>query len=205
MPADPAPDQQGAAPADAPEFGPGGYLPARAARRARKIVLREEMSLGWPLASLAAGAVVLVAGAVFWLRGGAPDEPFDPAVALAALEVGDAAVVTAGDVELLLVRAPGAVRAFRAPDEPAVWCGASDRLESRAGTVWQLDGRRVGGAGASLTPVPVEVHEEVVYAAPDAARRPVPPADRGEAPACADPARSGPSRSEWSAGTYTVS
>ncbi|HUG87123.1 MAG TPA: hypothetical protein VMM13_21320, partial [Euzebya sp.] len=45
--------------AQQPEFGPGGYLPARAAQRARKIVLREQMGLHWAVAAVVAGLLIL--------------------------------------------------------------------------------------------------------------------------------------------------
>lgn len=167
-----------------PEFGPRGYLPRRAANRARKIVLREEMSLGWPLAALAAGLVVLAAGVAFWVQGGAPDEPFEPIAAFETVPMGEARVTDASGTDVLLVRVPGALRAFRAPGEPVRWCADTDRLEGDDGAVWQLDGRRVGGDAESLARLPVEVHDATVYAAVGAPRPPVPPAERDERPGC---------------------
>lgn len=169
------------------EFGPSGYLPQRAANRARKIVLRERMALSWPVAALAAGLVVLGAGAVFLLSGGAPDEPFTPVIPFHDLPQGATAVAEADGVDVLAVRAPGAVRAFLAPDQPVTWCADTNHLEGARGAVWQLDGRRVGGTAASLRPLPVELHDGTLYAAPTRAREPEPPADRGEEPGCRQP------------------
>ena len=201
MPPDDAPPESSDSSSE-PDFGPRGYLPQRAAKRARKIVLREEMSLGWPLASLAAGVLVLLAGVAFWFVDRAPADPFEPVVALSALEVGQAPVARVGGADLLLVRPSGTVRAFRAPQASAVWCGESDRIEGEDGSVWQLDGRLVGGPGESLEPVPVEVHDGVVYAAPTAARPPVPASDRGETPVCTD-GDADAWRTAAAGGTYT--
>lgn len=166
------------------EFGPRGYLPRRAADRARKIVLRERMALSWPVAAVIAGLVVLGAGAVFLLGGGTPDEPFQPLIAFHELAQGETTVAEADGAAVLAVRVPGAVRAFLAPDQPVTWCGETDRLEGARGAVWQLDGRRVGGTAASLSPLPATLHDGTVYAAPARARTPEPPADRGEEPGC---------------------
>src|SRR5690606_17036265 len=50
-----------------PDFGPSGYLPPRAARRARKIMLREPLGLQWAVAAVVAGLLVLLAGAGYLL------------------------------------------------------------------------------------------------------------------------------------------
>lgn len=169
---------------DRGEFGPGGYLPQRAADRARKIVLRERMALSWPVAALIAGVVVLGAGAAFLLGGAAPDPPFTPLIAFREVPQGEAVVAEADGVEVLAVRVPGAVRAFLAPEQAVTWCPETNRLEGDRGAVWQLDGRRVGGTAASLRPLPTKLHDGMVYVAPTRARAPEPPADRGEDPAC---------------------
>jgi hypothetical protein len=170
-----------------PEFGPGGYLPQRAADRARKIVLRERMALSWPVAAVVLGLVVLAAGAALLLRGGPPGEPFIPVVEFAELSHGEATVVAAAGHEVLVVRAPGALRAFAAPDQAVRWCAETDRLEGAEGALWRLDGRRVGGEAPSLAPLPVEVHDGVIHAAPTTPRTPPPPADGGEQPRCPPP------------------
>lgn len=186
-PADGDRHQEGADRGEPVDFGPSGYLPRRAADRARKIVLRERMARSWPIAAVLAGLVVLAAGTAFLLRGGPPEEPFIPVTALSDLAEADATVVAADGRNVLLVRAPGALRAFAPPDQPVRWCDPTDRLESRAGAVWRLDGRRVGGEAPSLTPLPSTVHRGVVYAAPRAPLTAPPPAGRDEQPGCPPP------------------
>ncbi|PSO46294.1 MAG: hypothetical protein BRC32_06550 [Actinobacteria bacterium QS_8_72_14] len=150
-------------PRDDAEFGPPGYLPQRAANRARKIVLREPMALGWPIAAVVAGLIVLGAGAVFLLRGGAPQEPFVALTELQRLTDGQAAVMPTEEGDVLVVRADG------------------------RGTVWRLDGRRVSADGASLRPVPTDVHAGVIYAAVSQPAPAPAPADGDAAPACPSP------------------
>lgn len=136
-------------PPGTPEFGPGGYLPERAARRARKIVLRAPLGLQWVVGAVAAGAVVLVAGLVLLGRGdAAPGAPWIPLGAVTALpEVG-----TDPDTGLLVVTVGGRLRAFDAPPGTA-YCPASNRLEHPDGRVWALTGRGYG-ATAGLPTVP---------------------------------------------------
>ena len=50
-----------------PEFGPRGYLPPRASKRARKIVLRAPMSLAWVIAPLVIGVILLIVGWIYFL------------------------------------------------------------------------------------------------------------------------------------------
>ena len=147
------------------EFGPGGYLPPKASKRARKIVLREQMGRGWPLAAVLASVLVAVAGGAYlYVAGRAPAAPFVPAGAITAVPAGGAAVLApaGGGVDVLVVRAGGPVRAFAAPDPVPHWCAASRRLETATGT-WAADGRLVGGEGASLQPLRSTVHDGVVY------------------------------------------
>ena len=132
-----------------PAFGPKGYLPDRAARRARKIVLRAPLGLQWVVASLVAGAVVLIAGVLLLGRGatapGAPWELLGPVRELPATSVDR----TSG---LLIVSVGDRVRAFEAPQGVA-YCATSNRLEHPDGRVWALTGRGYA-ATASLIPVP---------------------------------------------------
>jgi hypothetical protein len=51
-----------------PEFGPRGYLPERAAKRARKIILREPLSLAWVIGAILAGLALVIAGVLFLQR-----------------------------------------------------------------------------------------------------------------------------------------
>lgn len=169
-----------------PDFGPRGYLPPRAAKRARKIVLREQMGLGWPLAAVAAALLVAVVGALFLLRSGPPPAPFVPAGPLDAVALGSAGVVTTGEGRAVLVtRGGGALRAFSAPLTEVRYCASSRQLESPSGAVWTLDGVLVGGDGASLQPLRSTVYDGIVYVVPRN-DDPSPPLGepRGEQPAC---------------------
>lgn len=171
-----------------PEYGPRGYLPERAARRARKIILRERMGLGWPLAALAAAVVLAVAGGSFLLtRTGPPDAPFAPVADLAAVPAGEAVTVTAPDGDVLVVRTATRVQAFLAPGKAVAYCGASGLLEAPDGALWDTGGRLLGGPGDSLAVAPTQVHAGVVYADLGAARAPPAGADSGARPRCAVP------------------
>ena len=169
------------------EYGPGGYLPPRAAHRARKIVLRERMGLGWPLAAIAAALVVTVAGVAFLLsRGGPPSPPFTRAAPLEHIDPRGALLlpVEGANLHVLVVRAGGALQAFIAP-QGSMYCPESGRLEAPArGVVWTLNGRLVGGPGSSLARVPVEVAGGVVYVDPTRVSAAAPADDLGLVPAC---------------------
>jgi len=176
-----------------PDFGPGGYLPGRAAKRARKIVLREQMGLGWPLAAVgAAAALVAVAVAFVALRSGPPGPPFFP-VGLVEELGGDVAVVvrTNEGPPAMLIRAAGSLRAFLWPGEAVRWCDVSRQLESDAGTVWTPEGARVSGdpgaSGGSLAPLPTAVHDGTLYVAPARPEAPLPASPTGAVPTCAVP------------------
>jgi hypothetical protein len=167
-----------------PEFGPGGYLPPKAAKRARKIVLREQMGWGWPLAAVAASLLVAVAGGIFLLTSNRP--PQAPFVALTALNQVDAAgagtASAPGLSTVLVVRAGGVVRTFRMPETDVVWCSESRRLES-GDAAWNPAGAAVFGRRASLTPLRSVVFDGTVYV--DPAPLPAPAsAPGGAAPAC---------------------
>ena len=147
--------------AEQPEFGPSGYLPERASKRARKIVLRAPLGAQWIVASLVAGVIVVVAGV--WLlltAGAAPEEPW---VAVAEVEdIGRALAVP--EREVLLVAGAGRVRAFADAGDVA-FCAESNRLESSDGHVWSLTGRGLG-ATPSLSEHPTTLHERTVYLDP---------------------------------------
>lgn len=171
-----------------PDFGPGGYLPPRAAQRARKIVLRERMGLQWPIAAGVAAVIVALGGVLFLLRGTTPpEEPFVPVIHLTALEPGAAETTGAGGTEILLVRAAGGVQTFVAPAgiEPR-FCEVSGRLEAD-GRVWTLEGRLVGGDAdtGSLARVPVTVFDGEIYVDPTAPQPAPEPSEAGETPQCA--------------------
>ena len=141
-----------------PSFGPSGHLPDRAARRARKIVLRAPLGLQWVIASLVAGLVVLVAGVLLLGRGAAPPGP--PWTPLGAVETLPASSVD-GPSGLLVVNVGGRVRAFRAPED-VTYCAPSNRLEHPDGRVWALTGRGTGGQ-PSLAPVPTLTVAGIAY------------------------------------------
>lgn len=186
-PADPAQPSGQAPGGGRPEFGPGGYLPERAARRARKIVLRGPMSLGWVVASVVAAGVLLAAGV--WFLSTAqdrPDPPFVPVGALEELTAADARLVEA-DGQRVLVVAAGGLRAFLAPDPAGLvpgYCPESGRLEAPDGRVWTLSGRLVGGTGLSLRSVPAQVSGGTVYVDPTRPAPPPAPQPAGHTPAC---------------------
>ncbi len=165
---------------DRPEFGPSGYLPPRAAKRARKIVLRAPLGLQWVVGSLVVGAVVVVAG-VLWLTG--DDTPGEPWVALGPVsEVGPASHEPGLD---LLLTANGRVRAFADAGEKRLdYCPASRRIESADGGVWSLTGRGLGGH-ESLEEHPTLVRDGVLYVDPTRTSSGPPPDDEPVEPACA--------------------
>jgi hypothetical protein len=169
-----------------PDFGPPGYLPPRAARRARKIMLREPLGLQWAAAAVIAGLLVLIAGGVLVLRMfGPPAAPFVTAGQVSAVDPGGAKVVpTSTGTEVLVVRAAGGLTVFATPDRSVAWCAASGRLESPDGAVWEPDGRMVGGRGESLARLPAEVHDGVIYVDPTAQGQRWPPQSRSVTPTC---------------------
>lgn len=166
---------------DRPEFGPSGYLPPRAAKRARKIVLRAPLGLQWVVGSLIVGAVVVVAGLI-WLT--ADDTPGEPWIALGPVdEVGTAS--HAGGLDLLLV-GNGRVRAFaEAGEQELDFCPESRRIESPDGGVWSLTGRGLGGR-RSLREHPTLVRDGVLYVDPTRLSSAPPASDEPVEPACAD-------------------
>jgi hypothetical protein len=147
--------------AAAPAFGPRGYLPDRAARRARKIVLRAPLGLQWVVGALAAGAVLLVAGAVLLGRGDAAPGP--PWVALGPVAALPAAAPDPA-TDLLVVTVGGRLRAFEAPPG-TVYCAATNRLEHPDGRVWAVTGRGTGGT-PSLVAAPTLGVDGVGYVDP---------------------------------------
>ncbi|CAN5255555.1 hypothetical protein BH20ACT9_BH20ACT9_02200 [soil metagenome] len=147
-----------------PAHGPGGYLPDRAARRARKIVLRSRMGLGWPIAALLAAVLVAGTGAVFLTtRAAPPGAPLVPVAPVSAVDPRGASVLRSpGGHRVVVVRAEGGVRAFAAPGAAVAWCAASGRLESPR-SVWDAEGRLLGGPGRSLRPLPAQVFGGTLY------------------------------------------
>ncbi len=166
---------------DRPEFGPSGYLPPRAASRARKIVLRAPLGLQWVVGSLVVGALVVAAGLLWLLGDDAPQEPWVAVGEVADLDV----TAQPPDLEVLLV-ANGRVRAFGdAPERGVAYCEASRRLESPDGEVWSLTGRGLGGV-ASLREHPVQIHDGTIYVDPTHTFDAPSPSSEAVEPGCAD-------------------
>ena len=162
-----------------PDFGPSGYLPGRAAKRARKIVLRAPLGLQWLLASVAFGVTVLVAGLVFLRASGPPAAPYEPTVSLTDV-TGDVAALP--DLSATLVLAGGRVSVFANPGRPLTYCPATRRLLDGSGGLWSVDGRGLGTR--SLERHPTTVHDGVVYVDPTRRLPGPPPADTYEQASC---------------------
>lgn len=172
-------DETDDAPDPRPGFGPSGYLPDRAARRARKIVLRAPLGLHWVVAALVAGVIVLVAGLL--LLGGRADAPAPPWTSIGAVETLPTSTQDPGS-GLLVVHVGGRVRAFDAPRGVA-YCAASNRLEHPDGRVWALTGRGLAGT-ASLAPVPTLTVAGTAYLDPTTTGMPLAPLADPAVPAC---------------------
>lgn len=160
-----------------PAYGPPGYLPERASKRARKIVLRSPLGLQWVVAALIAGLVLVVAGVMFLQRSG--DPPPAPWVEVGTVtDIGTSRADP--DLDVLLVGAGGRIRAFGDVAD-VTYCEATNRLESTDGHVWNLTGRGLDGA-PSLEEHPTLVQDGVVYVDPSrAAEGPAPSDEPAEA------------------------
>ncbi|QBI20600.1 hypothetical protein ER308_14225 [Egibacter rhizosphaerae] len=172
-----------------PDFGPRGYLPPRAAARARKIILRGPLGLQWVVASVLTGlALVGVGIAYLTVQALPPAAPYEPVAAIDEVDPRGATTVPVGEEEeeVVLLRGGGSLRAFAAPDTAVHWCEESGRVEAADGRVWTRDGRRVGGQGASLGVLPVEVFDGDVFVDPTAPDAPEPGGD-DQSPGCDAP------------------
>ncbi|MEX0869092.1 MAG: hypothetical protein WD011_05410 [Nitriliruptoraceae bacterium] len=154
------------------DFGPAGYLPERAAQRARKIVLRAPLGLQWIVGSVVAGIAVAIAGVLFLRQGATPPE--DPWVEVMAV---DSVPASTYDLrfDVLIVGAGGRIRAFADADDIA-WCASSNRLESPEGDVWSLTGRGYRGV-ASLHEHPTFVWRDRLFLDPTTTTPGPPPTD----------------------------
>ncbi len=173
------PTPEGAGTSHVPAFGPSGYLPDRAARRARKIVLRAPLGLQWVVASLVAGLVVLVAGVLVLGRGA--DTPGGDWTVIGPVDALPTSMQDPG-TGLLVVHIAGRVRAFEAPDGVA-YCAPSNRLEHPDGRVWALTGRGLAGT-PSLAPVPTLTISGIAHVDPTRTGTPSEPLDDPAEPAC---------------------
>ncbi|HEX9890333.1 MAG TPA: hypothetical protein VGA69_12690 [Nitriliruptorales bacterium] len=181
-----APETPGAPEApEAPEFGPGGYLPPRAAGRARKIVLRAELGIQWVIASVVAGIVLLVVGALWWRSTSALPDRYVRVVEAALVEP------SAAHQGHFAVRAGGRIRVFEQVDPSLMLCLAPGWLEARVGgevRIWSVTGRALDG-GAPLAEYHARIVDGVVYADTSAPFPAPAGTDRGVEPAClTDPA-----------------
>ena len=164
-----------------PDFGPRGYLPERASKRARKIVLRAPLGLQWIVAAAAFGVLVLVAGLLWLGAGGPPGAPFVEAGPLPAATGPTVTELPAAEAWLVTGTGP-ALAVPREQVDQLAWCEASGRLESADGRVWSATGR--GFATPSLRSHPVVVHDGVVYVDPSTVREGTRPADEPVSPTC---------------------
>ncbi|WP_370327438.1 hypothetical protein [Euzebya sp.] len=181
----PPPSPSAPPPADDAEFGPGGYLPQRAAQRARKIVLREQMGVHWPIAAVVAGVLTLAITVPLVLSStGAPDPPFVDAGPLAAIDPAGDGLVDVDGTEVLVVRGGGVLRAFADPPDGARWCPTSRRVEAPDGRVWTAQGRLIAGDGESLQPAAVTAYEGALYIDPAGGSDALPPNPGTQTPAC---------------------
>jgi nitrite reductase/ring-hydroxylating ferredoxin subunit len=151
-------------------------------------VLRELLGLGWVIAAVAAGLLLLGAGGWF-VRAqlGPPRPPFVQATTLAEVEAASVAWVEADEEAVLVVRAGGRVRAFQAPDAAVIYCPASGHLEGADGTVWALDGGRLSVHGEPLAALPVEIYRDTVYVDPTTVLYERAPGDGVATPVCDPP------------------
>lgn len=163
-----------------PEFGPRGYLPERASKRARKIVLRAPLGLQWIVAAVVFGLLVLVAGVVWLNAGGPPGAPF---VAAGPVSAGGPSVERVESPDVWLVLGTGPVLAVPGDvAEDLVWCEPSNHLESGDGRVWTATGRGLGTD--SLPSHPVTVHDGTAYVDPTEVRPGARPSDEAAEAAC---------------------
>ena len=164
-----------------PEFGPGGYLPERAAKRARKIVLRAPLGIQWIVAAVVAALLVLVAGVLYLRTGSGP--PGAPFTRIGAVEQLGTSHLDP-DLGVLYVAATGRVRAFADATQLGLrYCTASRHIEGDGGAVWSLTGRGFDGRD-SLTEHPTIVDAGVLYVDPTTTEPGPTPTNEHATPAC---------------------
>lgn len=159
----------------APDFGPSGYLPERASKRARKIVLRAPMGMHWIWGAIAVGVGVLVVGAIFLAtRGGPPGAPYIEFGPVEDLDSGHFTQLRHPGIDLVpeppesdyLSMHTGRIRLFHVDDWSMRWCPESLQFEGDTGT-WTATGRGRGGA-PSLAEHPTVIVDGILYWDPSA-------------------------------------
>jgi hypothetical protein len=142
------------------------YLPPRAAR-ARKLILRRRLGLGWVLAPALFGVVILVAGGLLLAGGGRPGAPWVRVAPLAGLDAGGVTSVSApGNRVVVVDLRGGGVRAFEATPGPSRCpIGASGSGFARPCTHerWTAAGAPAGKATAPLRQVPTMLAKGDLY------------------------------------------
>ncbi len=163
-----------------PDFGPSGYLPERASKRARKIVLRAPLGLQWIIAAAVFGIIVVVAG-VLWLGTSGP--PTAPYVAVGSFsdDFATVPVTHLDDLDAWVVTAGPLMVVAGADVDALTYCEDSRRLQDGA-RVWDLAGRGLGTD--SLQTHPAVVHDGTLYVDPTVTRPGARPAPDPEPPAC---------------------
>lgn len=167
---DPSGTTDGAS-AEEPDFGPRGYLPDRASRRARKIILRAPLGLQWVIGALLVGLVVVAAG-WFALRDPAPAAPFVEVPGV----IGGDSVTIEPELELAATDAGGRPRAFvwANADETLTYCQESGLLEATEDRAWRVTGRGVNGT-PSLVPYRTAIHDGAFHVDPTTTLEPLTP------------------------------
>jgi hypothetical protein len=177
-PDDPAPPRPAGDPGGAPlrpGRDPGGrvaYLPPRAAR-ARKLILRSQLSRGWIVASALFGIVILVAGVLFLASEGRPGPPWVRIAPLSALPAGAVTQVPGppGSGRVVVVdRRGGDLRAFLAPPGPCpVVAAGTGFARPCTGHRWDVGGSVAGNLRDGQPPlrqVPASVAGGDLYVDP---------------------------------------
>ena len=140
-----------------PETPRTAYLPPRAAK-ARKLILRTQLGLGWLLAASLFAVVILVAGTLLLAKGGRPGAPWVRVAAVAAFPEGSVTEVPAatGRVVVVVDRRAGLVQAFLAEPGPCPVTAAGPGFARPCqGAAWDAGGRprRTGTPALRRAPV----------------------------------------------------
>ena len=129
------------------------YLPPRAAK-ARKLILRRRLGLGWILAAAVFGLVILVAGGLLVARGGRPGPPWARVAPVAALPAGAVTEVPGPVGRVVVDRRGGQVRAFLvAPGRCPVEAAGAGFARRCAGERWTAAGAPAAGGEDAPPPL----------------------------------------------------